>query len=98
MRKIETALWPLERPSEDVGLGVMLGEVSAPELAGLAEGERVLLIEPNELQVEAIIRKLMVDVRTVWFGEIGDPTSIQVIYPSSSRSSSIEAHTLSHEA
>jgi hypothetical protein len=98
MRTIETALWPLERPSEDVGLGVLLGGVSDPEFAGLAEGERVLLIEPNELQVEATIRKLMVNSRTVWFGEIGDPTSIQVIYPSSSQSSSIAAHAPSHEA
>lgn len=84
MRTIETALWPLEKPSPNVGLGVFLGAVHAPALADLCEGERVLLVEPNELQAEATVRKVEVDGRTFWFGEIGDRDAIQVIYPGAS--------------
>jgi hypothetical protein len=58
MRTIETALWPLERPAADMGLGVFLGDEHAPELAGLTEGERVLLVEPNELRAEGTVHAL----------------------------------------
>jgi hypothetical protein len=81
MRTIETALWPLEQPSPDVGVGVFLGEEQDPRLAGLAEGERVLLVEPHELQAEATVRALALGGRRVWFGEIGDPDGIRVTYP-----------------
>lgn len=81
MRTIETALWPLEKPAEHVGLGVFLGEEQAPALADLYEGERVLLVEPNELQAEGTVRKIAVGRRIFWFGEIGDRDAIQVIYP-----------------
>jgi len=87
MRTIETALWPLEKPATETGVGVFLGEERAPALADLAEGERVLLVEPNELQAEGILRLLEVDGRRVWFAEIGDPRAIQVIYPNSTVSS-----------
>jgi hypothetical protein len=87
MRTIETALWPLEESAEDVGVGVFLGEESAPTVADLAEGERVLLVEANELQVEGIARKIKMNGRRWWFGEIGDPDAIQVIYSDSSTSS-----------
>ena len=81
MRTIETALWPLEKPGRDMGLGVFLGEAHSPALANLVEGERVLLVEPNELQAEATLRKVELDGRTFWFGEIGDRDAMQVIYP-----------------
>jgi hypothetical protein len=81
MRTIETALWPLEKPTPQMGIGVFLGEEHAPPLADLTEGERVLLVEPNELCAEAAVHKIELDGRTVWFGEIGDPDAIQVIYP-----------------
>lgn len=88
MRTVETALWPLERPEARIGLGVFLGEERALELAGLSEGERVVLVEPNELQAEAIVRLVEVSGRRFWFGEIGDPEAIQVIYPERTAESS----------
>jgi hypothetical protein len=87
MRTIETALWPLEKPVADLGVGVFLGEEYTPVLADLTEGERVLLVEPNELQVEGTLRTIEMGGRRVWFAEIGDPDAIQVIYPDSSVSS-----------
>lgn len=81
MRTIETALWPLEKPTEHIGLGVFLGEEQAPALVGLYEEERVLLVEPNELQAEGTVRKIAVGGRIFWFGEIGNRDAIQVIYP-----------------
>lgn len=87
MHTIETALWPLEKPAADMGIGVFLGEERAPALADLTEGERVLLVEPNELQAEGTLRLLDLGDRRVWFAEIGDPSAIQVIYPDSTISS-----------
>jgi hypothetical protein len=81
VRTIETALWPLEKPTADVGVGVFLGDVHTSAPADLREGERVLLVEPNELQAEAIVRMVELNGRRWWFGDIGDPDAIQVIYP-----------------
>ncbi len=83
MRTIETSLWPLEKPTADVGIGVFLGEVQAPALADLMDGERVLLVEPNELQAEGTLHTIELGGRQLWFAEIGDPDAIQVIYPDS---------------
>lgn len=77
-------MWPLEKPAPDVGVGVFLGDVTLPSLADPVEGERVLLVEPNELQAECTLRRLELGGRHVWFAEIGDPDAIQVIYPESS--------------
>jgi hypothetical protein len=92
MRTIETALWPLEKPAADVGVGVFLGDVTLPALADLVEGERVLLMEPNELQAEAILRAITLDGRRVWFAEIGNPDAIQVVYPDSSDAPATTRH------
>jgi hypothetical protein len=78
MRTIETALWPPQRP-EPFGEGVFIGLEIDPRLANLDEGERVLLLETNELQVEAIVHKVLLNGRQVWFGEFQG--EIQVIYP-----------------
>ena len=83
MRTIETAMWPLEKPVVDVGVGVFLGETRTPGLADLIEGERVLLLEPNELRAEGTVRKIEVGGRQWWFAEIADPDAIEVIYPES---------------
>jgi hypothetical protein len=83
VRTIETALWPLEKPAADVGVGVFLGETQTPELADLMEGERVLLVEPNELRAEGTMRKITVSGKQWWFAEIADPDTIEVIYPES---------------
>ena len=89
MRTIETTLWPLERPQAELGVGIFLGEEHALELTGLAEGERVVLIEPNELRAEATVHVVEVSGRRVWFGEIGDPEAIEVIYPDPTRHTSV---------
>lgn len=83
MRTLVTALWPLEQPAADVGVGVFLGEVKRPALADLVEGERVLLVEPNELEAEGTLLVLELDGRRVRFAAIGDPDAIRVIYPES---------------
>ncbi len=83
MRTIETSLWLLEKPAADVGVGVFLGEAQSPGLADLTEGERVLLVEPNELRAEGAVRKITVGGRQWWFAEIADPDAIEVIYPES---------------
>lgn len=93
MRTIETALWPLERPAAGMGVGVFLGEEQAPGLVGLTEGERVLLVEPHELQAEATVRVIALGGRRVWFGEIGDPDAIRVIYPGPALSAPRPAET-----
>jgi hypothetical protein len=86
MRTIETALWPLEQPAADTGIGVFLGDVHEPRLADLTEGEHVMLVEPNELQAEGTLRIIELDGRRVWFAEIGDQDAIHVIYPDSPES------------
>ena len=83
MRTIESALWPLEKPAADVGVGVFLGEAQEAALADLVEGERVIVLEPNELRAEGTLRLIELDGRRVWFAEIGDPDAIQVIYADS---------------
>lgn len=87
MRTIETSLWPLEKSLPGVGVGVFLDMETAPALAGLIEGERALLVEPNELQAEAVARLIEINGRRFWFGEIGDERAIQVIYPDPALSS-----------
>ncbi len=77
MRTIETALWPPEQPAS-FGEGVYIGLENDPRLAALAEGERVLLLETNEVQVEAIVHKVLLNGRRVWFGEFQG--EIEVIY------------------
>ncbi|HKT39558.1 MAG TPA: hypothetical protein VJR48_14375 [Ktedonobacterales bacterium] len=77
MGTIETALWPPQQPTP-LGEGVYIGLESDPRLTGLTEGERVLLLETNEVQVEAIVHKLLLNGRQVWFGEFQG--EIQVIY------------------
>lgn len=87
MRTVETTLWPLEKPAADVGVGVFLGAflgaLHTPGLTDLAEGERVLLVDPNELRAEGTARKIEVGGRQWWFAEIADPDAIEVIYPES---------------
>ena len=87
---IVTALWPLEElPAVGIGWGVFLGLEDAPELADLTEGERVLLVEPNELQADATVHLVDVNERRAWFGEIGNRDAIRVMYPAQS----VQDHT-----
>ncbi|HEY1388559.1 MAG TPA: hypothetical protein VGF38_08445 [Ktedonobacterales bacterium] len=77
MQTIVTALWPPQQPTP-LGEGVYIGLENDPRLADFTEGERVLLLETNEVQVEAIVYKLVLNGRQVWFGEFQG--EIQVIY------------------
>lgn len=77
MRIVETALWPLEE-LEPFGKGVYIGQEQRPDLAGLIEGERVLLVEPNEVQIEGIVHKVTLNGRVLWFGALQG--EYQVIY------------------
>jgi len=84
MRTIETTLWPLEEhPQAGVGLRAYLNSADASELAGLTEGERVVLVEPNELEAEGIARLIEFDGRRYWYAEIGSRDAIRVIYSES---------------
>jgi hypothetical protein len=78
MRTIVAARWPPQQP-KPLGEGVYIGLETDPRLTGLTEGDRVLLLETNEVQVEAIVHKLLLNGRQVWFGEFQG--EIQVIYP-----------------
>ena len=81
MRTIVTTLWPLEEhPEAGIGLSVYLNVADAPELAGLTEGERVLLVEPNELEADGVARLIVIDGRRYWYAEIGSRAAIRVIY------------------
>lgn len=74
-------MWPLEEhPEAHLGLCVYLNGEDAPELAGLTEGEQVLLIEPNELQAEGIAHLITINKQRYWFAEIESRDAIQVIY------------------
>jgi hypothetical protein len=50
-----------------MGVGVFLGEALTPGLADLTESERVLLVEPNELRANSLVRTMEVDGRCWWF-------------------------------
>ena len=60
-------------------MSVYLNVADAPELAGLNEGERVLLVEPNELEAEGVARLIEIDGRRYWYAEIGNHDAIRVI-------------------
>lgn len=77
MRTIETALWPPDLPT-GLGKGVYIGIEGEPQVANLMEGERVLLVEPNEVQIEAILHKVTLNDRVVWFGKFQG--EFEVIY------------------
>jgi hypothetical protein len=71
MRTIEGALFPAEEhPELGLGLSVYLGGAADPALAGLQEGERVLLIEPNELQATGVARQVLIRDQGYCFGEL----------------------------
>ena len=78
MRTVETALWPLQTPTS-FGEGVSIGLEDDPRLSELAEGEYVLLLEANEAQAEAVVHKVSLNGRLVWFGEFQG--EIQMLYP-----------------
>jgi hypothetical protein len=76
-----------EHPEAHLGPSVCLDVEDAPELAGLTEGEHVLLIEPNELQAEGAAHLIDINGRRYWFAEIVSRDAIQVIYQGPATSS-----------
>lgn len=67
-----------ERP--DLGLSVPLGrEDRLPELAGLAEGERVLLVEPDNLWAEGWVKSVESGGYRYWFGILDSMAAIHDI-------------------
>lgn len=81
LRIIETEFFPTEEhPEYGLGLSIYLGPADWPPLSGLQEGEHVLLVEPNELEAEAIARRVVVNGRSTWFGVLASRDAIRVIY------------------
>jgi len=69
-----------ERPG--LGLSVPLGrEDRWPELARLAEGERVLLVEPDNLWAEGQVKSVESDGYRYWFGILDGMAAIHDIDP-----------------
>ncbi len=81
MRHIETEFFPTEEhPEYGLGLSVYLGPADWPPLADLHEGEQVVLVEPGELEAEAIVRCVMVNGQRTWFGVLASRDAIRVTY------------------
>ena len=69
-----------ERPG--LGLSVPLGrEDRAPALAQLADGQRVLLVEPDNLRAEGVARHVDSGGYRYWFGVLARMADIQDIEP-----------------
>jgi hypothetical protein len=69
-----------ERPG--LGLSVPLGrEDRTPELARLQEGERVLLVEPDNLRAEGTVKHVDSGGYRYWFGILESMAAIQDIDP-----------------
>ena len=69
-----------ERPG--LGLSVPLGrEDRTPTLAALTDGERVLLIEPDNLMAEGVAQSLMSGGYRYWYGVLESMAAIQDIDP-----------------
>lgn len=69
-----------ERPG--LGLSVPLGrEDRTPALAHLTDGQRVLLVEPDNLRAEGIARHVDSGGYRYWFGVLARMADIQDIEP-----------------
>jgi hypothetical protein len=69
-----------ERPG--IGLSVPLGrEDRTPELAQLREGERVLLVEPDNLCAEGTVKLVDSGGYRYWFGILASMEAIRDIDP-----------------
>jgi hypothetical protein len=68
-RVIETQLWP-EQDDPTYGRGISVGLASEPLLAGVREGEQVILREPPDVEVDAVMHLVELNGREVWFGAL----------------------------
>lgn len=72
-----------ERPG--LGLSVPLGRVDlSPELAELADGEHVLLVEPGELFAPAIVRPVEAQGYHFWYAVLESRAAIHDLEPGQS--------------
>ena len=72
----------LERPG--LGLSVPLGtEDVVPDLSELHPGERVLLVQPDELRAEATVQPVEAHGRRCWYGIMESRAVIEIIDPDS---------------
>lgn len=67
MRVIHTQLWP-EVDDPTFGTGVYVGVDGEEHVAHLTEGERVILREAADVEIDAIMHRVIVKGRSVWFG------------------------------
>jgi len=90
VRIIETEFFPTEEhPEYGLGLSVYLGPADWPPLSGLQNGEHIRLVEPNELEAEAIAQQVIVNGHATWFGILAGLDAIRVIYQPSSALSDV---------
>ncbi len=81
LQTIETEFFPTEdHPELGLGLSIYLGPADWPPLRCLHDGEQILLVEPNELEADAIARQVMVNGQPTWFGVLTSRNDIRVIY------------------
>jgi hypothetical protein len=69
MRVIETELWP-EQDDPRYGRGIYVGLASEKFLADVREGEQVILREPPDVEVDAVMHQVELNGRDVWFAAL----------------------------
>lgn len=69
MRIIETQVWP-EQQHPPFGAGIYIALEGEELVAGLTEGERVILRESPDSEVDATMHLVLLSGRKVWFGEL----------------------------
>lgn len=70
-----------EHPDGSVRIPLGSASERTPDLLGLHDGERVLLVMPNELQAEAYVESDSRNGRTYWYGILDSIEAIQDIAP-----------------
>lgn|SRR5689334_19298021 len=84
-----------ERPG--IGLSVLLGsEERKPELARLTEGERVLLIEWDNLCAEGTVRSVESGGHRYWYGILDSMAAIRDLDPDTLTTHDRGAHVMPH--
>lgn len=63
---ITIALWPEEK-HQTFGTGYFVYPVGDPRVAGIAEGQRVILREDPEFELEAIMHRVMAPAGMEWW-------------------------------
>lgn len=69
MRIIETQVWPEQR-HPPFGTGIYIALEGEELVAGLTEGERVILRESPDFEIDATMHLVLLNSRKVWFGEL----------------------------